>query len=116
MVAIPARRDLETADLHAPHGGHSRGATHSEDGEPTHVGPGTPRGDDMRRVWHPLTLSSELRGCCRFRDVARRVVEIRIEADLSRGEAGDSSGRPFSGCRVKDYVEFNVTTRTDGYG
>ena len=53
---------------------------------------------------------------CRFRDVARRVVEIRIEADLSRGEAGDSSGRPFSGCRVKDYVEFNVTTRTDGYG
>ena len=31
-----------------------------EDAELTHVGPGTPGGELLRRYWHPVCLSAEL--------------------------------------------------------
>ena len=44
-----------------PYGGfHLAGELPPENKELTHVGPGTPGGNYMRRFWHPVALSSEL--------------------------------------------------------
>ena len=45
----------------APYGGfYLAGELPPENAELTHVGPGTPGGNYMRRFWHPIALSSEL--------------------------------------------------------
>ena len=41
-------------------GGYHRRLQLEEDRELTHVGPGTPGGEYMRRFWHPIALASEL--------------------------------------------------------
>ena len=41
-------------------GGYHRRRSAREDAELTHVGPGTPGGEYLRRFWHPIALSSEL--------------------------------------------------------
>ena len=41
-------------------GGYHRRRSVREDAELTHVGPGTPGGEYLRRFWHPIALSSEL--------------------------------------------------------
>ena len=43
-----------------PYGGHQARAIPQEDAEITHVGPGTPCGELMRRYWQPIALSSQL--------------------------------------------------------
>lgn len=45
----------------APYGGYYETDVPSEDAELTHVGPGTPCGEYLRRFWHPVALSSELK-------------------------------------------------------
>ncbi|HEX2565688.1 MAG TPA: aromatic ring-hydroxylating dioxygenase subunit alpha [Burkholderiales bacterium] len=41
-------------------GGYHRRLQLDEDAELTHVGPGTPGGEYLRRFWHPIALASEL--------------------------------------------------------
>ncbi|MEC7490343.1 MAG: Rieske 2Fe-2S domain-containing protein [Pseudomonadota bacterium] len=41
-------------------GGYHRPRSQEEDLELTHVGPGTPGGEYLRRFWHPIALTSEL--------------------------------------------------------
>ena len=41
-------------------GGYHRQVALDEDRELTHVGPGTPGGEYLRRFWHPIALASEL--------------------------------------------------------
>jgi len=43
-----------------PFGGYYRRLDAREDVELTHVGPGTPCGEYMRRFWHPVAMSAEL--------------------------------------------------------
>src|SRR5436309_186023 len=43
-----------------PYGGYLQTGIPPEDAELTHVGPGTPAGEYMRRFWQPVALSSEL--------------------------------------------------------
>ena len=43
-----------------PFGGYSNRAIRQENEKLTHVGPGTPGGDYLRRFWHPIELSSEI--------------------------------------------------------
>ncbi len=40
-----------------PFNGYYRTASAEEDKELTHVGPGTPCGEYLRRFWHPVALS-----------------------------------------------------------
>ncbi|MBI3706257.1 MAG: aromatic ring-hydroxylating dioxygenase subunit alpha [Proteobacteria bacterium] len=44
-----------------PYGGYHATAVAQEDAELTHVGPGTPCGEYLRRFWHPVALSSQLK-------------------------------------------------------
>lgn len=44
-----------------PFGGFFHPASNEEDAELTHVGPGTPGGNYLRRYWHPIALVSELK-------------------------------------------------------
>jgi len=44
-----------------PFGGFYHPASTEEDAELTHVGPGTPGGNYLRRYWHPIALVSELK-------------------------------------------------------
>ena len=48
-------------DQRIPYGGYFKTDIPPEDGELTHVGPGTPCGEFMRRFWQPVTMSSELK-------------------------------------------------------
>ena len=41
-------------------GGYHRPRSQQEDIELTHVGPGTPGGEYLRRFWHPVALTSEI--------------------------------------------------------
>ncbi len=43
-----------------PFNGYYRTASAEEDKELTHVDPGTPCGEYLRRFWHPVALSSQL--------------------------------------------------------
>ena len=43
-----------------PYNGYHRTAPAAADAELTHVGPGTPCGEYLRRFWHPVALSSQL--------------------------------------------------------
>ncbi len=43
-----------------PYGGYLRGPEPAEDAELTHVGPGTPGGEYLRRFWQPVALAEEL--------------------------------------------------------
>jgi len=47
--------------LNYPYGGYDFRAVPEEDKELTHVGPGTPCGEYLRRYWHPVALSDELK-------------------------------------------------------
>ena len=47
--------------LTSPYGGYFHSEVPAEDEELTHVGPGTPCGEYMRRFWHPVVLSEELK-------------------------------------------------------
>ncbi|MGQ0664395.1 MAG: Rieske 2Fe-2S domain-containing protein [Pseudomonadota bacterium] len=49
------------ATLDRPHGGFYKTAACAEDAELTHVGPGTPCGEYLRRFWHPVAMASELK-------------------------------------------------------
>ena len=42
-----------------PFGGYHQTAELAADAELTHVGPGTPGGEYLRRFWHPVALTSE---------------------------------------------------------
>lgn len=42
------------------YGGHDRRDVPAEDAELTHIGPGTPCGEYLRRYWQPVAMSSEL--------------------------------------------------------
>ena len=46
---------------HVPYGGYYNRPQRDEDTLLTHVGPGTPCGEYLRRYWHPFLLSSELK-------------------------------------------------------
>lgn len=48
----------ETRSL--PFGGYYRRRSDTEDAELTHVGPGTPGGEYLRRFWHPIALATEI--------------------------------------------------------
>jgi nitrite reductase/ring-hydroxylating ferredoxin subunit len=50
-----------TAQRKLPYGGYYNRPQRGEDTLLTHVGPGTPCGEYMRRYWHPFLLSSELK-------------------------------------------------------
>ena len=41
-----------------PWNGWHRRSNASEDAELTHVGPGTPCGEYMRRFWHPVAMTA----------------------------------------------------------
>src|ERR1700751_1782102 len=47
--------------LNYPYGGYDFRDVPEEDKELTHVGPGTPCGEYLRRYWQPLALSDELK-------------------------------------------------------
>ena len=47
-------------DFHEPYGGYHRRDIPPEDAELTHVGPGTPCGEYMRKFWQPICLSQQL--------------------------------------------------------
>jgi phenylpropionate dioxygenase-like ring-hydroxylating dioxygenase large terminal subunit len=49
-----------TRFLSTPYGGYLSRGVPEEDAELTHVGPGTPGGEYLRRFWHPVAMSSEL--------------------------------------------------------
>ena len=46
--------------LTAPYGGYLHNEVPQEDEELTHVGPGTPGGEYLRRFWHPVIRSDAL--------------------------------------------------------
>ena len=43
-----------------PYGGYYRTSQESEDAELTHVGPGTPCGEYMRRFWQPVAMTAQI--------------------------------------------------------
>ncbi len=47
--------------LNVPYGGYLHSQAPSEDAELTHVGPGTPGGEWLRRFWHPVAVADELK-------------------------------------------------------
>ena len=47
--------------LNIPHGGYLHRDVPAEDGEITHVGPGTPAGEWFRRFWQPVFVSDGLK-------------------------------------------------------
>ena len=47
--------------LTTPYGAYEHRVAAREDAELTHVGPGTPGGEYLRRFWHPIAYSSELK-------------------------------------------------------
>ena len=53
---IPEARQ-RSYDIKAPYSGYCLGKLPSEDAEITHVGPGTPCGEYMRRFWQPSASS-----------------------------------------------------------
>src|SRR5512134_3602112 len=66
-----------------PFDGYARRETPAPDAELTHVGPGTPGGEYLRRFWHPVAFSHELR------DLPHRVRILGEDLVLFR----DCSGR-----------------------
>ena len=68
--------------LTVPYGGYLAREIPPEDAELTHVGPGTPCGEYMRRFWQPVALSSELR------DVPLRVRVLGEDLVLFRDGRG----------------------------
>ena len=51
----------EVRSAGAPYGGYYHRDVPQEDPELTHVGPGTPCGEYLRRFWHPIALSADLK-------------------------------------------------------
>ncbi len=51
---------VETNTRMMKFGGYHRARSYEEDSELTHVGPGTPGGEYLRRFWQPIALASEL--------------------------------------------------------
>ena len=51
-------KDIRWVD--SPYHGYHLAELPGEDEELTHVGPGTPCGEYMRRFWHPVALSTQL--------------------------------------------------------
>ena len=47
--------------LGTPYGGYNHRDVPEEDKELTHVGPGTPGGEYLRRYWQPVALSDDLK-------------------------------------------------------
>ncbi|MBL8834841.1 MAG: hypothetical protein JNL66_01295, partial [Alphaproteobacteria bacterium] len=54
MTAGKDRRD-------GRYGGYDRPLAAAEDAELTHVGRGTPCGEYMRRFWHPVAMTAQIR-------------------------------------------------------
>jgi hypothetical protein len=68
--------------LKTPFGGYYHRDIPEEDVELTHVGPGTPCGEDMRRFWQPICFSDELR------DLPHRVKILEEELVVFRDQSG----------------------------
>jgi hypothetical protein len=82
--------------LKTRYGGYFHRDVPEEDAELTHVGPGTPCGEYMRRFWQPICFSDELKDLPTTLDPANRrftVAESQIVADGSR--SGDLRRLPF---------------------
>ena len=71
--------------LSTPYGGYLHSEVQPEDEELTHVGPGTPCGEYMRRFWQPVVLSEELKDLpVKIRILCEDLVAFRD----GRGEVG----------------------------
>ncbi len=68
--------------LSTPYGAYHHREVPTEDAELTHVGPGTPGGEYLRRFWQPVALSSELA------DLPLRVRALGEELVLFRDRGG----------------------------
>jgi phenylpropionate dioxygenase-like ring-hydroxylating dioxygenase large terminal subunit len=68
--------------LTVPYGGYLHRAVTKEDEELTHVGPGTPGGEYLRRFWQPVAMSSELK------DLPVKVRVLGKDLVLFRDSAG----------------------------
>ena len=64
MAHRPARKNALTSTATErsaiAYNGYYRTSRESEDAELTHVGPGTPCGEYMRRFWHPVAMTSQI--------------------------------------------------------
>ena len=74
---------MSEVDTYTPYCGYHHATLPGEDAELTHVGPGTPGGDFMRRFWHPVATAAELG------ELPKRVRILGEELVLFR----DGSGR-----------------------
>ena len=68
--------------LKTRYGGYFHREVPEEDAELTHVGPGTPSGEYIRRFWQPICFSDELR------ELPRRVKILGEERVVFRGQSG----------------------------
>jgi phenylpropionate dioxygenase-like ring-hydroxylating dioxygenase large terminal subunit len=68
--------------LSQPYAGYHEGETPAEDAELSHVGPRTPGGEYLRRFWHPVGFSHELR------DLPQRVRILEEDLVLFRDGRG----------------------------
>ena len=69
--------------LNTTYGGYHHRDVPEEDEELTHVGPGTPCGEYLRRFWHPVVLSNELT------DLPLRLRILGEDLVLFRDRSGD---------------------------
>jgi nitrite reductase/ring-hydroxylating ferredoxin subunit len=77
--------DQEGRFLSRAFSGYSAREIPDEDKELTHIGPGTPAGEYLRRYWHPVAMSSEVAAC----PLALRILgEDLVLFRLPSGEVG----------------------------
>jgi hypothetical protein len=68
--------------LTTPYGGYLHNEVPKEDEELTHVGPGTPGGEYLRRFWHPVVRSDALQDLpVRVRILGEDLVVFRAGLD-----------------------------------
>ena len=88
--------------IRRPFAGYERSHDVAEDAELTHVGPGTPCGEFMRRIWQPVALSSELNGLpLAIRMLGEDLVLFRtrkVKPDCSRAIAVTGAPRSSTVC------------------
>jgi phenylpropionate dioxygenase-like ring-hydroxylating dioxygenase large terminal subunit len=86
---------IRTQAMQGPYGGYYQSEEPAEDAELTHVGPGTPCGEYLRRFWQPVAFSHELKDLpvrlrilgedlVLFRDLSGRVGLLKLHC-LHRG-------------------------------
>ena len=77
--------EQKKATVRRPYGRYDQRTVPAEDAELTHVGPGTPGGEYLRRFWHPLVMSSELK------DLPKAVRMLGEDLVLFRDKSGRSA-------------------------